>query len=219
MRAVWAALAVTALAVSGWTQSAPPASAVFRADFSNPATSPSRWTLALHPDGRGHFRSVMGPDPASAEEMVVPDVDRDIQVSTGFAERVFQIAQRHKYFNAPCDSGLKVAFQGWKTFSYSGPDGNGSCRFNYSKDKQIQDLEYSLEAVVQTILEGERLKMYLEHDRLGLDQEMGFLLDAAKDGRAQQICTIRSILKRLADDPDVMERVRKGARDLLARAD
>ena len=38
------------------------------------------------------------------------------------------------------------------------------------------------------------------------------------DGRAQQICTIRGILERLAGDPEVMDRVRKRARALLARA-
>jgi len=35
----------------------------------------------------------------------------------------------------------------------------------------------------------------------------------------QQLCTIRGILGRLADDPQVMDRVRKRARTLLARAD
>jgi hypothetical protein len=34
-----------------------------------------------------------------------------------------------------------------------------------------------------------------------------------------QICTIRGILQRLAEDPGVMERVRKRARVLLARAE
>jgi len=35
----------------------------------------------------------------------------------------------------------------------------------------------------------------------------------------QQICTIRSILERLAGDDAVMERVRRRARALLARAE
>jgi hypothetical protein len=43
-------------------------------------------------------------------------------------------------------------------------------------------------------------------------------MEAAGDGRAQQICTIRGILERLAGDPEVMDRVRKRARALLARA-
>jgi hypothetical protein len=48
---------------------------------------------------------------------------------------------------------------------------------------------------------------------------MAFLVDAAGNGRAQQICTIRGILVRLAQDDEVLERVRKRARLLLAQGD
>jgi hypothetical protein len=44
------------------------------------------------------------------------------------------------------------------------------------------------------------------------------MVDAQKDGRLRQIGVIRDILERLADDPAVMDRVRKRARALLARA-
>jgi hypothetical protein len=111
---------------------------------------------------------------------------------------------------------MKVAFQGWKELSYSGPEGQGSCKFNYSKNQEIQALGDSMVAVATTILEGARLEMLLQHDRLGLDKELEFLTEAARDGRVRQICAIRGILERLADDPGVMERVRKRARLLLA---
>ena len=144
-------------------------------------------------------------------------MDRDIHLSAQFAGRVFEVAQRHGWFNAACESHLKVAFQGWKTLTYTGPKGQGSCTFNYSKDKELQDLGDSLEAVSTTILEGARLELLLQHDRLGLDQEMGFLSDAAGDGRAQELCAIREILERLVQDDGVLERVRKQARSLLAQ--
>jgi hypothetical protein len=53
---------------------------------------------------------------------------------------------------------------------------------------------------------------------LGLDQEIQNVQEAADDGRAQQICSIRDILERLSDDPAVLERVRKRAKALLAHA-
>ena len=46
-------------------------------------------------------------------------------------------------------------------------------------------------AVAETMMEGARLEMLLQHDRLGLDREMEFLTEAAKDGRMQQICAIQ----------------------------
>jgi hypothetical protein len=110
-----------------------------------------------------------------------------------------------------------VAFQGWKTLTYTGPQGQGSCTFNYSKDKEIQNLGDSLEAVAETILEGARLELLLQHDRLGLDAETEFLVEAVDDGRAQQVCVIREILERLVQDDTVLERVRKRARMLLGK--
>lgn len=198
---------------------AAPADPLITVEFSNPNLSPSHWTLTFHPDGRGHFRSKMGPASGSAGEMRVPDVDRDVQLSPRFAAAAFQAAQRHAWFNQNCDSHMKVAFQGWKTLSYAGPQGKGSCTFNYSRDKEIQSLGDSFVAVSETIVEGQRLEMLLQHDPLGLEQEIENLASAARDGRAQQICVIKDILERLAQDDNVMEMVRKRARFLLTRAD
>ena len=228
MRGVWLALALTAVALPVRGGAGVAAGQVFEVDYSNPGLSPSHWVLTLYPDGSGHFRSERGrmtnaAGPGAAQDAVTgieaPDVDRDIRVSAEFAGRVFETAHRRKFFSSDCESHLKVAFQGWKKLSYSGPDGEGGCAFNYSKDKEIQELGDSLVAVAGAILEGARLESLLQHDRLGLDQEMEYLVEAAGDGRVQQICTIRGILERLADDPEVMERVRKRARALLARGE
>ncbi len=216
MKAVWLAIGALALAARGQAQ--PAADPVIQVDFSNPGLSPSQWTMTLHADGRGHFRSQVGKAPGDGQqELGIPAVDRDIQVSASFAQSVFDAAQRHNWFNEPCESHLKVAFQGWKMLSYTGPDGSGSCTFNYSRNKEIQTLGDSVEAVAETILEGARLELLLQHDRLGLDAEMEFLTEAVGDGRAQQVCAIHAILERLAEDDSVLERVRKRARALLAR--
>jgi hypothetical protein len=149
---------------------------------------------------------------------VAPAVDRDIQVSAAYADRVFAAAARHRWFNEACESHIKVAFQGWKTLTYTGPQGQGTCTFNYSKDREIQDLGDSLEAVAETIVEGARMESLLQHDRLGLDAEMEFLVEAVGDGRAQQVCVIRELLERLVQDDTVLDRVRKRARMLLMQS-
>ncbi len=224
MRTAACLFAAAALAISAPGPAAPPAGtlasgAVVVVEFTDPSLSPPHWTMTLHSDGSGHFRSEMGAVPAGeADQMRVPNVSQDFQVSPKFAASVFEMAQRHDWFNEPCESHMKVAFQGWKKFSYSGPQGAGSCTFNYSKDKEIQALGDSMQAVAETLLEGVRLQMLLEHDPLGLDKEIQALVEAAQDGRAQQICAIRGILERLAQDEDVMVLVRKQAKLLLARA-
>jgi hypothetical protein len=213
------AVALVAAGVPVMAKGQAPAAAdpTFQLDFSNPGLSPPQWTLTLRPDGSGHFRSQAGKSPDDDTLGSVPAVDRDIRVSAAYAERVFAAAERHRWFKEACESHLKVAFQGWKTLTYTGPQGQGSCTFNYSKDKEIQELGDSLEAVVETILEGARMELLLQHDRLGLDAEMEFLVQAVGDGRAQQVCVIHGLLERLVQDDTVLERVRKRARMLLAQ--
>jgi hypothetical protein len=192
---------------------------VLKVDFSNPELSPAKWSLVLHPDGSAHFHTDPGAMTAKQLGTIEPGmIDRDVFLSKDFTGRMFDTVRHHKLLADGCESHLKVAFQGWKKITYSGPDGNGSCEFNYSKNRDIQSLGESLVAVASTIIEGARLELLMQHDPLGLDKEMDFLKEASQDGRLQQMCAIQGILTRLEDDPAVMERVRKRARSLLAES-
>lgn len=212
------ALAIAALLPAGYAQAPADKTQTFRVDFLNPAQTPPRWTLTLHPDGSGHFQSKPDKPGSGDQGIATPSVDRDIRLSAEYTKHVFDVARSHKWFDEACESHLKVAFQGWKTLAYTGPEGQGTCTFNFSKNRDIEQLGDSLVAVAETILEGARLEVLLDHDRLGLDAEMEFLTEAASDGRAQQICAIRGILERLADDDSVLDRVRKRARMLLEQS-
>lgn len=207
--------AIVALAVPALGAGEP----IVRAEYSNPGLIPGHWTLEVHPDGSAHFRSQRG-SAARVEGQGIepPDVDRDFQLSAKFTERLFQVARRKKLFRVDCESHMKVAFQGTKMLAYSGPEGQGSCQFNYSRDPEIQSLGDDLISVANTMIEGARLQTLLLHDRLGLDRETEILAESAADGRAQQIGSIRDILERLAEDDSVLERVRRRARALLASA-
>jgi hypothetical protein len=150
--------------------------------------------------------------------MIPAKVDRDIALSPDFTNHIFKMVHSSRILDGKCESHLKVAFQGTKKISYSGPDGQGGCEFNYSTDKEIQDLGDSLVAVGSTLIEGERLELLYQHDPLGLDKAIQYVVEASDDGRLQQIGAIRNILERLEDDPRIMDRVRKRARLLLAKA-
>jgi hypothetical protein len=209
-------LALVAMVLPSQGESVP----VFQVEYSNPDLSPSHWAMTIRLDGNGHFQSQRGRPPTQEQPAIdPPSVDRDIKFGEEFVQRIFEVAQNKKLFKGDCESHLKVAFQGWKKISYSGPEGSATCEFNYSKDKEIQALSESLVAVATTIVEGAKLESLLQHDRLGLDREMEYLAEAVNDGRAQQIGAIQGILERLADDPSVMERVRKRAKVLLAAAE
>jgi len=188
-------------------------------EYLNAQLSPSHWKLSLHRDGSGYFRSETGAAIDNPGKMRTPSISRAIQLSPAFAASVFQFAQHHSFFNTACESHMKVAYQGDKTLSYSGPDGKGTCTYNYSRDRDIESFGENLTAVAETIIEGVRLETLLQHDPLGLDKEIQNLSDAAQSGRAQQLCVIRTILERLAQDDHVLDLVRKRAKALLARAE
>ena len=205
--------AVLGLPLQGQTNAA------LQIDFSNPGLTPSNWTLVIHPDGSGHFHADRGSASGDPVETMQPvALDRDIQVSQRFADGAFHTVHTHQFLNEKCESHLKVAFQGLKKLSYTGPDGQGACAFNFAKEREIQSLGDSLVAVASTLIEGARLELLLQHDPLGLSQEIDYVVEASGDGRLQQICAIRGILEKLQDDPGVMERVRKRAR-ILAQSE
>lgn len=213
MKCLWLAVVALAFALQAGAES----DTVVKVDFSNPGLYPAQWTLSLHPDGSGHFHAEGGVPPE--KDTISPArIDRDVKLGEGFTSHIFQTVRDPRVMNGKCESHLKVAFQGLKRISYHGPDGEGGCEFNYSTNKQIQDLGDSLVAVGSTLIEGARLELLYQHDPLGLDQAIQYVVEASDDGRLQQICAIRGILERLEDDPRVLDRVRKRARLLLARA-
>jgi hypothetical protein len=187
--------------------------ATVQVEYTNPGLTPTHWVMQIHPDGSGRFDSD-GAAPATpgVRGIEAGDLHRPIQLSEGFAEQVFAAARDRKLFAFPCESHMKVAFQGTKKLSYSGPEGSGSCEFNYSKDKQIETLANSLLGVEFTILSGARMEKLLQHDRLGVDAELETFVAAVQGGNALEVGTIRDTLTRIATDEQVLERARRKAR-------
>jgi len=118
-----------------------------------------------------------------------------------------------------CDDGAKnIAFQGTKTLQYEGPEGRGSCTYNWSKNGQIDKLTDQFQGVVTTLDEGSKLQRQYEHGRLSLDTELEFLEQMVHEGRAIELENIAPILQTLAGDEAVLQRVQRRARALLAEA-
>ena len=134
-------------------------------------------------------------------------------------EAMFAAARKNKLFAFACDDGGKnIAFQGTKTLQYEGPEGQGSCTYNWSKNAQIDKLTDQFEAIAATLDEGSKLKRQYEHGRLSLDAELETLDQMVHDGRAIEVENIAPILQTLAGDEAVLQRVQRRARALLAQA-
>jgi hypothetical protein len=197
----------------------PPPQASVQIEFTNDKLFTRHWVLKLNEDGSGQFDEQHGPPPpGEPNQMLVGDVHQAIHLSAPFTAQVFTAARQHKLFAFACESHFKVAFQGIKRLSYSGPEGSGTCEYNYSKDKGIQSTGDSLIAVANTIEFGARLEKLLQHDHLGVDKETEDLASAVHDGNALEMGAIRPTLERIAGDEQILERARKRARLLLTQA-
>jgi len=185
--------------------------------FENPKLQPANYVLDINEDGTGHFHSEPGTAAAPDAEGIAPQpLTTDIKIGEPLRSSLFKTARSHNHFNVACESTKsKVAFTGKKALQYSGPDGDGSCTFNWSHDQQLMKMTEDLIAVAFTLEEGRRLAVEHEHNRLSLDAELEELQDAVKAGRAQQIQNIAPQLQAIASDEKVLERARTRARQLL----
>jgi hypothetical protein len=189
-----------------------------RFTYENPKLQPPKYVITVGEDGNGHYRSEAG-GTADGQSMSSEPLDRPIHISKALRDAMFAAARKSKLFAFSCnDGGKNIAFQGTKTLDYEGPEGKGSCIYNWSKNAQIDKLTDQFEAMAATLDEGSKLQREYEHGRLSLDSEMEILEQMVHDGRAIELENIAPILQTLAGDEAVLQRVQRRARALLQGA-
>ena len=144
---------------------------------------------------RGHFHSEPSDPPppdTHSYQHLAEALDRPVNLSKPIVDQIFSTARSEKFFTVPCeDNKHKVAFQGTKELSYQGPDGKGTCSYNWSKFDAVQKLTTVFESIAFTLEEGRRLAVEHKHDRLALDAELSNLMTALKEGRAIEVQSIQ----------------------------
>ena len=216
------ALAVLPVLFSTLSPAAPPGAqtaAQIRFTYENPKLEPHKYVLVVGEDGSGNYHSEGSGSSADGQSMASEPLDRPIHVSKAVRDSMFAAARKNKFFAKSCDDGGKnIAFQGTKTLEYQGPDGQGTCIYNWSKNGQIDKLTDQFEAIAATLDEGSKLQRQYEHGRLSLDSEMEILEQMVREERAIEIENIAPLLQTLAGDEAVLQRVQRRARTLLAAA-
>jgi hypothetical protein len=187
--------------------------------FDRPGLAVPHFKLLLHEDGTGTYQADQAEMPAtqtSNRGQAAQHIDRPINLTPGTVAKIFKAARSLNHFDVECASKAKnIADTGKKTLSYSGPDGSGSCSYNYSENKTVDMLTTTFLAISNTMDEGRRLEFLHRYDRLGLDAEMTTLWDEVQDGRALELGTISPTLTAIANDADLIQRVRMKAAKML----
>jgi hypothetical protein len=217
-------LGVSAVCV---TQTASPAAAPTTTQpevsfqFERPGLPVPKFTVVVHEDGTGTYRGEEAPVSGGPGTAVSPGrpINRPITLSAANAQTIFKTARALDYFNLACASKAKnIADTGKKTLNYNGPDGHGSCQYNYSENKSVTQLTEMFQAIAFTMDEGRKLEFLHRYDRLGLYSEMDTFIHEIEEKRALEIGNIAPALTSIVADEALMQRVREKAARLLAQS-
>jgi hypothetical protein len=220
-------LGVSLAAAAGAAQSSVPNStagtqAEVSFEFDRPGLAVPRFSIRVHEDGTGSYQAeeVSGPaDGGTVHYASAKHIDRTMSMTPATVSKIFKTARELNRFDMNCNSKAKnLANTGKKTLSYAGPDGSGSCVYNYSDSREVEMLTSIFLGIAYTMDEGRRLEFLHRYDRLGLDAEMTAMEDSVKMGRALELNTIEPVLTSIAKDTAVMQRVRQQAAKFLETA-
>lgn len=203
---------------SGWAQNSVKAAtgAHIRFTVEDLQLQPRAYTIEINEDGSGSYAATYASSVAG--DPAVQEVKQAIRIQGPLISRLFQTARKSHFFPSNCaDKRRRVAFTGKKTLAYSGPDGSGSCTFNYSRERELNQISAALVAVGYTLQMGKRLKQEHRYNRLALEDELESLQEAVDQGHALEPENIAPELEAIANDGAVMNLARARARSLLER--
>ena len=224
IRTILFPLLLLAAGTQGTPQPTPDPTITFAYD--RPGLPVPAFLLTLHRDGTGTYAATVAP-PASAPSRYSPyppptpapptQITRPIAVTPQLTAQIFDGVAGTNRFHGGCESRAKnIANTGGKTLTYTGPEGDARCTYNYTESKAIASLADTFLAIAFTLDEGRKLEHLHRYDRLGLDAEMSLLSDAVRESRALELGNLATTLTSISADAQVLERVRTRAAALLS---
>ena len=175
-----------------------------------------KYTITLDDAGNTSFKGVANPiDNGDGD-----DYSLDFTMSNANREKVFELAKQSDYFQGDVEIKAKnIAKTGQKTLEYHGSAASGpsntSATYNYSPNKDIQQLTQLFQSVATTVDMGRRLAFDYRFDKLGLDARLHSLQELQASHFVAELQAIEPILRKIAADPNVMHVSRVAAKQLL----
>jgi hypothetical protein len=144
---------------------------------------------------------------------------KQFQASDGLRQKLFALAEQANFFDREVDfTKHLVAQTGRKTLSYSDSAHHGSATYNYSEDRNIQELTDIFQGISTTIEGGRKLEFDRRFDKLSLDQELKSLEELSNEGHLQEVQAIAPLLQSIAADRTVLHIAQMRAQRILKKA-
>ncbi|MFL6314476.1 MAG: hypothetical protein ACJ71W_20415 [Terriglobales bacterium] len=181
------------------------------------AYKPQNVTITVQSTGSARYvsRNPFSPPEPGAD----PDYTLDFTLSSRSQQKLFREAREANYFDG--DFSFKkhvVASTGKKTLTYSDPVRHFSTTYDYSDNKAIEEITNLFSGISNTIEHGRKLAYLHRFDKLGLEDELKAMEDAAESHNLAEVQIIAPTLKSIQDDTKVLNIARQRAKRLLAKA-
>ena len=171
------------------------------------------YSIAVKSDGKTHFSGVPHPDDQNAD---TDPYEQDFTMWESTRQKAFELTQKLNYFQGNFDAHLKnIAQTGSKTLEYQSPQVHGSSTFNYSQDPNVQALSKIFIGIATTVDYGRKLAFQYRFDKLGMDQRLKELQELANSHDVEELHIIAPILRKIANDPNLMNISRQTAAKLI----
>ncbi|HJS99846.1 MAG TPA: hypothetical protein VJ756_12210 [Terriglobales bacterium] len=175
---------------------------------------PPYYSISVESTGNAAYRSSPIPGDMEGDPYITKFV-----VSQAARTSIFDLAKKLHYFKGDYEYHKgRLANTGAKTLYYTDEKTNNSTTYNYSSNQEIQELTKLFQGISTTLEFGRRLQYYYDHQKLGLDDELKRMDQMAQEGQLDELQAVSPILRKIADDPQVMHIDKQHAQHLLQLA-
>lgn len=179
--------------------------------------TPQEFIVRTQADGPSSYLSRNPLKQVQPGEEKEPDYTVDFTLSAKDASRIFKWARQANYFHGDFDyKAHPVANTGKKTLTYADQTRHFQTVYNSSENKAIQQLTALFQGISSTIEFGRKLAFKYKYDKLGLEDELKSMEDAADSHNLAEIQIIAPTLQSIANDESVLNIARRRAKHLLA---
>ncbi len=182
------------------------------------AATPQRYTVTVESSGKTKYVSRNPTRPEEGSDGPDPDYVLEFSMSPASRDRIFTLAKEANYFDGNFDYKHKVANTGKKTLAYGDPTRHFQTTYNFSENKDIDEITKLFQGISGTIEHGRKLQFMRRFDKLSLDTELKGMEDMAERGYLAEIQIIAPLLQNIANDTSVLHMARQRAQRLLAAA-
>jgi hypothetical protein len=179
--------------------------------------TPQNVTITVQSDGATKYVS-RSPLKSKSEQEADPEYMLQFTMSKQNREKLFRDAKDADYFHGDFRfTRHAVSSTGKKTLTYADQSRHFETTYDYSENKNIEDITGIFQGISNTIEHGRKLVFLRRFDRLGLEAELKGMESAAESHSLEELQVIAPLLEEIAQDPAILNIARQRAKRLLAK--